>query len=89
MKKIFVDNLTGGSVRQGVVRLEFSEVESDLSNREQGAEGEAGAFRYQSVHRLYMPLTGFLQAFQMMQKIKDGLEEKAKNAQNEGTKDII
>lgn len=78
-KKEFVDALAGIDIRNGVVRLDFGEIE--VQHDQQPKEGEAAPTSFEITHRLYMPVPGFHQALQVMQKMMGRVEEEIKKQQ--------
>ena len=74
---IFVDQLTNISLYSGVVRLEFSVLETPAKTNEEPAT-------YRVSHNLVMPLDAFVKAFGAEKALMDKLmQEKILKKQNE------
>ena len=76
MKTVFADTLTSVSVRDGVVRLEFGEMEGAPSKEGEGKEAPGKAPVLVPRHRVAMPVAGFERSMGAMSKVLRHLKQR-------------
>ena len=90
----FVSTLLSASVKDGVIRLEFGDIEEapenkpgngERRNAPKGAQKGAQKSAQKNVktlvkHRLIMPISGFVRSQQLMQEVVTRLEQEKKDS---------
>ena len=77
----FVDSLLSASLKDGIVRLEFGEIEGTPG---EGAEGEGRkSINATPKHRLLIPLPGFVRSLRIMQEVMKRIEEEQGRLQSD------
>ena len=82
----FVSTLLSASVKDGVIRLEFGDIEEAPENksgngeRKNAPKGAQKNVKTLVKHRLIMPISGFVRSQQLMQEVVTRLEQEKKDS---------